>query len=262
MTFQTSDGCPIDYTRHESGAPHRIALIHSLALNRSIWDAVLAAIDGAASILTYDCRGHGKSGRRVTEAFTPELFARDLAELLDHVGWEDAVVAGCSMGGNVAQAFACRYSSRTRALALVDTTAFYGDDAPVKWRERAENARANGLGSMIDFQISRWFSETFRMRSPDVVARLSEVFLASDIDCYVAACQMLGHADLRPCLSSLKMPVAILVGEEDYATPVAASEYLQASIAGSTLTILKGRHLTPVECPSEVAAHLMELARR
>jgi 3-oxoadipate enol-lactonase len=260
--FRTSDGCSLGYTLHVApDARRRIALIHSLALDRSIWDAVVDATGGAASVLTYDCRGHGQSERRVIPGFTPDLFAQDLAELLNHVGWTSAVVAGCSMGGNVAQAFGGLFPARASALGLVDTTAFYGEDAPVKWRERAEAARWSGLASMIAFQNTRWFTDAFRASHPDRIARLNEVFLGNDLDCYAATCEMLGHADLRPCLGSLKMPVAIVVGEEDYATPVAASEQLHAAIPHSTLTILKGRHLTPIERPSEVASILLELAR-
>ena len=85
-TFETSDGSAIAFTLHrapEAGAP-RLALIHSLALDRSVWDGVVTRLSDEAELLTYDCRGHGRSERRAT-AFTAELFARDLAELLDHV---------------------------------------------------------------------------------------------------------------------------------------------------------------------------------
>src|SRR5229473_3542380 len=77
--------------------------------------------------------------------FATDLFARDLAELLDHVGWPTAVVAGCSMGGCVAQTFAGLYPARASALGLIDTTAWYGDDASKQWRERGAAARSNGL---------------------------------------------------------------------------------------------------------------------
>ena len=60
--------------------------------------------------------------------------------------------------------------------------------------------------------------------------------------------------------ASMRMPVAVIVGEEDYATPVAMAQYLHEAIAGSTLTILKGaRHLAPVESPEQVASQLLDL---
>src|SRR5437899_1631228 len=127
--FKTSDGCPIAYTIYSS--PHsnrrRTVLIHSLALDASIWEGVVTRLVGQTEVLTYDCRGHGRSGRPAGP-YSAELFASDLAELLDHVGWQTAVVAGCSMGGCVAQAFGCAYPARAIGLGLIDTTAWYGSD--------------------------------------------------------------------------------------------------------------------------------------
>jgi 3-oxoadipate enol-lactonase len=260
-SFVTSDGCSIGYTLRTADGPNRVALIHSLALYRSIWDGVAEKLVGQASVLAYDCRGHGRSSR-VSGPFTMEQFARDLAELMDHVGWPSAVVAGCSMGGGVAQAFGGLYPDRTTGLGLIDTTAWYGAEAPTQWRQRAATAKANGLGGMVDFQITRWFGDAFRSGRPDLVSAATRVFLANDLDCYAATCEMLGDADLRHYLPAFRMPVAVVVGDEDYATPVAAARQLHEAIAESTLTILNGRHLTPIECPEKIAAHLLTLLER
>ena len=264
MQFTTSDGCPISYDIHQStqtGAP-RVVLIHSLALDRSIWDGVATRLANHAEVLTYDCRGHGRSGRP-TGPFTTDLFARDLAELLDHLGWDAAAVAGASMGGCVAQAFAGLYPSRATALGLIDTTAWYGTDGPKAWLERADNARSKGLGGLINFQVTRWFSDGFRSANPELVAAASKVFLANELECYAASCVMLGEADLLRYQPSFRIPVAIVVGEEDYATPIAAARQLHESIKDSTLVILPGaRHLTPIECPDQIAAQLLSLIER
>ena len=263
-SFTTSDNCSIAYTLQSAREPgaQRLALIHSLALDRSIWNGVAARLAGRAEILTYDCRGHGQSDRP-SGPFTTELFASDLAELLDELGWPSAIVAGCSMGGCVAQAFAGMNPSRVSALGLIDTTAWYGVDAPKKWRERAAAAGSKGLSGMVEFQVSRWFSDGFRGAHPDLVQQMTEVFLANDLECYAATCVMLGDADLRPLLPSLRMPVAVIVGDEDYATPVAMAKQLHQALPGSTLTILPGgRHLTPVECPDQISAELVALMAR
>lgn len=264
MQFKTSDGCPLAYKVHPTSRaiPLRIVLIHSLALDGSIWDGVVAKLANGAEILTYDCRGHGRSGRP-TGPFTTQLFARDLAELLDHIGWSAAAVAGGSMGGCVAQEFAGLYPSRVKALGLIDTTCWYGADAPKAWRERADNARSKGLAGLIDFQVTRWFSDKFRNAYPELVAAATKVFLANDLECYAASCVMLGDADLRHHLQSFRMPVAVIVGEEDYATPIGAARQLHEAIKDSTLTILPGaRHLTPIECPDQIASQLLSLIER
>jgi 3-oxoadipate enol-lactonase len=262
-TWTTSDGAAIAFARRaapRAGAP-RIVLIHSLALDRSVWDAVVESLQDDAEILTYDCRGHGRSERRAGR-FTVELFARDLAELLDHVGWRDAAIAGCSMGGCVALAFAGLYPHRAGRLALIDTTAWYGPGAAASFAARAAAARQGGLAGLVGFQVTRWFSDAFRAARPDLVDHASGVFLANDFDCYAASCALLGDADLRPYLASLAMPATILVGEDDAATPVAMARELHAAIAGSTLRVLPAaRHLTPIECPGPIAAALLALLR-
>jgi 3-oxoadipate enol-lactonase len=260
----TSDGCAIVYSLRpakDKDAP-RLALIHSLALDQSVWDGVVAELAGDVHLLTFDCRGHGRSARPHM-TYTAELFASDLAELMDHVGWQSAAVAGASMGGCVAQAFGGLYPERADALGLIDTTAWYGPEAPKQFRERAASAKAKGMRGLIDFQLGRWFSDSFRAAKGPRVDAAVNVFLANDFECYAATCALLGDADLRKYAPAFKMPVAVIVGEEDYATPVAMAKALHDAIPQSSLAVLPGvRHLTPIECPVEIASRLRELLGR
>lgn len=256
---RTTDGCEISYTVHPAPGKPRLALIHSLALDRSVWDGVVKELARRAEIVTYDCRGHGRSGR-ARGPYTCELFARDLAELLDHLKWPAAVVAGCSMGGCIAQAFAAEYPKRAAGACLIDTTAWYGAQAPAQWRERAATGRDRGLAALIDFQVTRWFSDGFRASQPAVVEALKKIFLGNDAGCYQATCEMLGDADLRTLLPSIQAPVAVVVGEEDYATPVDMAKALHQALPKSTLTVLAGaRHITPVERPHDIAEQICGL---
>jgi 3-oxoadipate enol-lactonase len=262
------DGISIAYTLHtesrseRSPARPRIALIHSLALDQSIWDGVVPLLTHHADVLTYDCRGHGKSGRPKMK-FTLELFAADLAGLLDHLGWPSVTLAGCSMGGCVAQAFAGIFSDRVQGLALIDTTAWYGESAPKDWRERAGTAAAKGFQALSAFQATRWVSDTFREAHPEAIRAKMDIFLANDLDCYTATCEMLGDADLRHYQPNMRMPTSVIVGEEDYAAPVAMSEQIERALPSATLSILpKVRHLTPIECPDVIADKILVLMAR
>jgi len=264
----TADGASIAYTLHTAERPaglparRRIALIHSLALDRRVWDGVVPLLIPHADVLTYDCRGHGKSSRARMK-YTPELFADDLASLLDHVKWPRATIAGCSMGGCVAQAFAGVYPDRAEALAVIDSTAWYGPTAPKDWRERAATAATKGFAALSAFQATRWVSDAFREAHPDVIRVYMDVFLANDADCYTATCEMLGDADLRHYQAAMRMPVSVIIGEEDYATPVAMSEQIHQAVANATLAVLPNvRHITPVECPAVIAEKILELMRR
>jgi 3-oxoadipate enol-lactonase len=164
------------------------------------------------------------------------------------------------MGGCIALAFAAAYPARTAALGLIDTTAWYGADAPTQWAERARRAIESGVASMVEFQTTRWFGEKFRTDNPDTVMRCVAMFLGNDVQAYAETCRMLGACDLRAALPRLTMPTAIVVGQEDYATPVDMGRALHHGIAGSTFTVLQGaRHLTPLEVPDRIAAELERL---
>ncbi|WP_163269476.1 alpha/beta fold hydrolase [Chelativorans alearense] len=260
-TANLRDGAKVTYRRWGAGnSGGRILLVHPLALDGSLWKPVAARLAAARmDIIAPDCRGHGRS-ERSPGPYSVEQFADDLTDLMDHAGWANAIVAGCSMGGCVAQAFAGAYPQRLQGLVLVDTTSWYGPNAQASWAKRATKARTEGLASMSGFQTTRWFSEAYRADHPKRVAEVVDIFIANKLECYAASCAMLGAADLRSVLSRIRVPVQVVVGEDDYATPVAASEYLAREIPGARLIILPhARHLTLVERPDNIAAAIAEV---
>ncbi len=234
-----------------------VVLIHSLGMDHTFWNAVTPALAEETAVLVYDCRGHGRSGKP-DGPYRVEGFAEDLVQLLDHIGWRSAVIAGASMGGCITLAFAAAYPERAAGLGLFDTTAWY--NAPDKWEERAHTAETKGLDALLEFQTTRWFTDSFRASRKDVLDESVAVFLRNIPKAYAETCRMLGACNMTAALPRLRMPTRIVVGDEDYATPVAMSQTLNRGIASSTLTVIpNARHLTPLECPQQIAAELEKL---
>lgn len=258
--LEASDGTRLAYrVRHAAPEAPVIALVHSLGMDHHFWDPVALSLGGRATLVTIDARGHGRSGLGQTPV-TAQRMADDLAEVLDHLGVTGAIVGGASMGGCIALQFAGSHPQRTQGLALMDTTAWYGPTAPKDWEDRALNAQAKGLASMVDFQKTRWFSDSFRASHPQIVQAAIDTFVANDLQGYMAACRMMGGFDARPVLAQVRIPTLLLVGEEDYATPVAMSQAMHEGIAGSRMEVILGaRHLTPLEVPDRVGAALIDL---
>jgi 3-oxoadipate enol-lactonase len=261
VTARAGDGCEIRASIMRTarpGAP-RVLLIHALAMSWRQWRGVAAALPGEAEVAAIDCRGHGDSERRAG-LYTVELMAADCIAMLDALGWDDAIVVGCSMGGCVAQAVAAGYPERVAALLLADTTADYGRAAEHTWRERGERAVRSGMAVHVGFQLTRWFTDAFRTAQPDIVADCLNVFLANDTACYAASCFMLGGTDLRPQLASIRCPASVIVGELDYATPPAMARDLADGIAGAQMIVIPGaKHFAPVERPEAIAHEITQL---
>lgn len=257
--FTARDGVRLAYRRWGQAGGARVVAIHPLALDSSLWADVAAELGPGVDLVALDCRGHGRSDP-APGPYTVEGFGDDVADLLVHLGWRDAVAAGCSMGGCVALAFAARHPDRLAGLVLVDTTAWYGEEAPRTWKERGETARRDGFASMAGFQTTRWFSDSFRETRQDRVEAVVDIFNANDIECYASTCALMGAVDLRAALASVAAPTVVIVGEEDYATPVEAARVLHEGISGARLKILpRARHLTLVECPDAIAAEIAAL---
>lgn len=236
-----------------NGHDRNAVLLHSLALDRSVWDGMRPQLAPRFDVVAVDLPGHGASP--APREATIHGMAREVGELLERLAISDALVVGLSLGGCVAQALAVGQPERVGALGLIDTTCWYGPTAEQDWEARAQQARERGLDSLAGFQLERWFTEAFRRREPGVCERMLEVFRRNDLDNYVASCRAMGAMDLREEVSAIEVPTAVVVGEHDPATPVSHAEDLRDRIPGARLTVLADcSHLSAVERPDAVLA--------
>src|SRR5437879_5665897 len=78
-----------------------VVFIHGFPFDRTMWKPQVTALRKEFHVVTYDVRGHGKSG--VGDAqYSIEYFVDDLIALLDHLKLSKVVVVGLSMGGYIA----------------------------------------------------------------------------------------------------------------------------------------------------------------
>lgn len=248
------------YDLLSEGGDSTIVLLHSLAMDATIWTGLAGLLNGKATIYAPDLPGHGRDPRGNPESV--ESMADAVAELLRELHLTDVTLIGMSLGGSVAQAVTIRHPEPIAGLGLIDTTAWYGDDAPAAWADRARQAREKGLSSLAGFQLERWFTDEFRESAPELCATLLDIFRRNDIDAYAKSCSALGAMDLRARLHEISVPTAIVVGELDTATPPAHAEALAAAIAGSTFTVIpRCKHLSALERPADVIAALKPIIR-
>src|SRR3990172_8210073 len=95
-----------------SGDGKPIVLLHGFPLNRKIWEPQTPALIKAGyKVITPDLRGFGESEAPAI-GYSMDLFADDLAALLDYLKIQKAIVGGMSMGGYIVLNLMERYSSR------------------------------------------------------------------------------------------------------------------------------------------------------
>lgn len=209
---------------------------------------------GVTSLLPYRCigfdkRGHGLSATPAQD-WTVEDIAADAVALLDHLGIATATIAGCSVGGMVAQAFGIHHANRARALILSNTAAKIG--TPESWQTRISAIEQGGIASMADTILERWFPKAFLASDASLPWRT--MLLRADPVGYVQTCRALSRVDLRSGLAGIKLPTLFLAGTEDLSTPTPLVTETAALIAGARLVELAGSgHIPAIDAPAATA---------
>src|SRR5262249_3503876 len=122
------------FSYEDRGAGSPLVLIHGHPFNRTMWNDQLDAFSGAHRVIAPDLRGYGQSqaacqkpdrerGDGAAAKTLLDDFARDIEGLLAHLGIGPCVLAGLSMGGQIALEFYREFPQRVRALILADTFA-------------------------------------------------------------------------------------------------------------------------------------------
>lgn len=100
------------------GTGPSLVLSHGLTDNGLCWGRFVRTLPSSLDIVLIDARGHGESSRIVQGApFDP---ASDLAEALDSLAIDRALIMGHSVGAAASAAFAARRPDRVEALILED----------------------------------------------------------------------------------------------------------------------------------------------
>jgi 3-oxoadipate enol-lactonase len=244
----------VDGPRHQiayrrAGAGQPLVLLHPLALSGAVWGAFADRLAGSFDVIAADARGHGSSGWD-GERFGIDDLGDDVAAVIDGLGLDAVHLVGMSMGGSTAVSFAGRYPDRVTGMVLADTTAWYGEDAPRTWEDRAAGVLKKPREQHVPFQADRWFTDAFRQRHPDEVNRVVGVFLRTDSLAHAQACRALGNMDSRGLLPQVTARTLVLTGEEDYATPPAMGATIADGVPDGEARILPAlRHLSLVENP-------------
>ena len=236
----------------DEGHGPAVVLLHSLGTDRTMWDGVTPLlVGGGFRVIRPDLRGHGRS-ERPTDAYSLDDFADDLAQLQDWLEIATPHVVGLSLGGMIAQAFALRYPGRARSLVLADTTAEYPTAGRAIMEERAALAEREGMASVVEPTIGRWFTEGFTASHPAVVDRYRSLIRSNDPHAYAASARAVASVAYRERLGEIDVPTLVVVGEHD-ARLRPASEALVAAIPGAELALIDGgRHLFLWEVPEQV----------
>src|SRR6202035_4019309 len=157
---------------------------------------------------------------------------------------------GNGYGGFVALQMALRHPGIATRFIFADCGAAFSEPGRQAFRNMAAASQAKGLQAITDVAMHRLFAPEFQEAHPDLMRDRREAFLRTDPEVFRAACNALAELDLRPDLGKVTVPVLVLVGEHDEATPPPMSHELAAGLPNARLKIIAGcAHVPQLQSP-------------
>jgi 3-oxoadipate enol-lactonase len=254
MPVIQSNSCPLYVEIEGPDRAPAIMLCNSLGTTLSMWDAQVKPFARQFRVVRYDRRGHGRSG--VTKGpYNMAMLGQDALAIMDALDLKTVNWCGLSMGGMVGQWLGANAPDRIERLVLANTHYHY----PAKdfWNDRIRTVGEKGLAPIVGPNMERWFTREFREREPGIVARMTEMFVATPVEGYVACCAAVRDMDHRELLSRISAPTLIIAGRQDSATPIDAAEHIRSHIPGAALTLLDAAHISNIEQAAEFTAEVL-----
>lgn len=201
------------------------------------------ALSSFSRLIVFDKRGTGLSDR-VTGIADLETRMDDIRAVMDAAGSESAAVCGVSEGGPMALLFAATYPERVQALVSYGSLPRFvrGPNFPwgiPKHEYLAEyEAEAEVWGS--DEIAREWLESQGMEVTPEAIRdRARRDRLAISPGAFLQLGRMNAEIDVRPILSTIRVPTLVLHRHEDH-IPIEGARWTAEQIPGARFVELPG----------------------
>lgn len=266
-----------------TGSQGAFVCCNGVGVSTFFWKYVVAHFSDRFTVLLWDYRGHGQSGRPPslgTDDLGIPSHTRDLARVMDAAGVDDALMLGHSMGCQVILEFHRNHRARVRGLVpllgsagrTLDT--FYDNPrSPRYFRlaarlvdrlgDRTHTLARPLLQSRVAWFIARAASlvDPFYASADDMLPYLRHL-ATMDLQVFIHAVLSTNDHDAWDTLPDIRVPTLIVAAERDAFTPMWLSRKMAASVPGSDFLVLAdGTHAAIIEQPETINRRLERFVR-
>jgi pimeloyl-ACP methyl ester carboxylesterase len=230
------------YEVHGEGRP--FLFISETACHGDVWKPYqIPEFSRDHRVIIYDQRGTGRTDKPSVE-YTTTTLANDATALLDHLGADQAIVYGHSMGGRIAQLVALDHPQKVSKLILASSGASHTSrgiplkmclELVEKGYEKYARAHAVRIG----------FTEKFVREHPERVEEFLKIRLANlpPLESYLLHVMARQAHDTGERLKDIRVPTLVMVGDDEAKTTSdishwASAEILARSIPNAKLVVL------------------------
>ncbi|MEU6672321.1 alpha/beta hydrolase [Streptomyces sp. NPDC046727] len=241
------------YAHVREGDGPTLIFLHYWGGSRRTWDPVVRRLDPGQGFVAYDQRGWGDS-TSVPGPYDLERLADDAQRVSDALGCSRSVLVGHSMGGKVAQLLAARRPEGLTGVVLVAPA----PPAPIGVTEQVREMVAHAYDDEEAVLRSIDLMLTHGGLTPELRRQVVEDSLRGGDQARLAWPRQGLTEDVSAGVGAIEVPVLVLAGSHDKVDPpTVLTDHLLPLIPTASLTVLQGTgHLSPLEVPDQVAAHI------
>ncbi len=229
----------IAFEEHGQGKP--VVLLHAFPLSRKMWQPQIESLVKAnCRVILPDFPGFGETPLS-SDISTMEDLANGIAELLDSLKIEKAIIGGLSMGGYVTLNLFRLHPNKFSAMILADTSSFADTDEKREGRFKLIKAtELEGMTAIIDEMLPNLTSDYTKSNNPQLIKKLEEAFLQTNPKGAIAALRgMAQRSDHTKILETIQFPTLLIFGEADKVTDLEAAKNLESNIRNAKLVIIE-----------------------
>lgn len=253
--FLLVNGCAFRYADTLRGDT-AIVLIHGYFESLDIWEHFMGELGRKYRVIALDLPGHGIS-TFPAEGLSVEMLADTVAGLLEKIGVEKAFVAGHSMGGYVAMAFARKYPSKTEGLILLHSIPDADDAETIARRDKEIELILGGKKELLArVNPGKAVAKANHKALGSVIEELEEQAILTEDEGAVALLTAMKHReDANDFIAATSVPVLAFWGADDAFIPLEKAREVADKHKNITSVFLQNSgHLSFIEQEAEVLA--------
>jgi pimeloyl-ACP methyl ester carboxylesterase len=223
--------------------PMPIVLLHGTSASLHTWDGWTHRLTGQRRVIRFDLPGFGLTGPDPQNDYSMAAYVRFVGAVMDTLGVNTFVLAGNSLGGQIAWETAAAMPQRVSKLVLIDAAgySFKPKSVPIGfWVARTPGLR-EVMGQMLPRGMVRSslrnvYGDPSRV-TPELVDRYYDMALrAGNRQALGKRFEQVLSSD-EATIKTLKVPTLILWGAKDRLIPPENAQRFEADIAGSRLVV-------------------------
>lgn len=241
----------------DTGEGRVIVLLHGFLGSNKVWTDYVKKLSKKFRVIAIDLPGHGNTPA-IGYYHSMELLAQSVKAVLDHIGVRRYIIAGHSMGGYTALAFADLFPENISGLCIIHSTSYTDTEAKKKERTQLIKIVKNGKTDFVRDMIGGHFTTEFRNKYPKEVEKIQDIASSCSKQSIINSLEGMKERKSRDLiLKFAEYPILFVVGKKDSIIHV-DTVYTQLGLCKypSAVMLENNGHMGFIEASKEVLPEL------